>query len=486
MKCKYKFKTKPYKHQQTALDLAGQRQSFGFFMEMGTGKSKVLIDNMGMLYKTRQINFALVIAPKGVYRNWVTKEIPEHMSDDVPHRVIRWVSGANKKQKEEMRSVKDKFDGLTIFVINVEAFSTLKGKQAGEWMRLKFGASGLIALDEATTIKNHAAKRTKNLCKIAQGFKFKRSLTGSPITKSPLDIYAQADFLQNGILGYDSYYAFQNRYAVIVKQSMGAKSFNQVIGYRNINELTQKIDDFSYRVLKKDCLDLPEKLYTVRYVDMTNEQKEMYESIRKYALVMLDDGEMTTAPAVITQLLRLQQILSGHLKTDEGEMVTFPSKRLDTLRECLQEHDGKAIIWSRFRHDIQTITSMLNKEFGNDSAAAYFGDTSDNQRNNIIKEFQKGSKLRFFVGNPATAGYGLTLTEANLVVYYANDFNLETRIQSEDRAHRIGQKNNVTYIDLITESTIDEKIVRSLQSKIELGARVLGEEVRQWLTMTPK
>ena len=210
-------------------------------------------------------------------------------------------------------------------------------------MRLKFGASGLIALDEATTIKNHAAKRTKNLCKIAQGFKFKRSLTGSPITKSPLDIYAQADFLQNGILGYDSYYAFQNRYAVIVKQSMGAKTFNQVIGYRNIDELTQKIDDFSYRVLKKDCLDLPEKLYTVRYVDMTNEQKEMYESIRKYALVMLDDGEMTTAPAVITQLLRLQQILSGHLKTDEGEMVTFPSKRLDTLRECLQEHDGRQL-----------------------------------------------------------------------------------------------------------------------------------------------
>ena len=486
MNCKYNFKTIPYKHQQTALDIAGQRQSFGFFMEMGTGKSKVLIDNMGMLYKAGLLNFALVIAPKGVYRNWVTKEIPEHMSDDVPTRVIRWVSGANKKQQAEMRTIKDKFDGLTIFVMNVEAFSTLKGKQAGEWMARALGASGLIAIDEATTIKNHTAKRTKNLCKIAQGFKFKRLLTGSPITKSPLDIYAQADFLQSGILGYDSYYAFQNRYAVIVKQKMGMKAFNQVVGYRNIDELTRKIDTFSYRVLKKDCLDLPEKLYTVRYVDMTKEQKDMYESIRKHALVMLDDGEMATAPAVITQLLRMQQIMSGHLKTDDGEMVTFPSKRLEALKDILDEHDGKAIIWSRFRHDIKAITDMLNKEYGEGCASAYYGDTSDNERNDIVMRFQKSNALRFFVGNPATAGYGLTLTEANLVVYYANDFNLETRIQSEDRAHRIGQKNNVTYVDLITEGTIDEKIVRSLQSKIEIGAKVLGEEARQWLTMTPK
>jgi len=491
MDCKYKFKTKPYEHQKTALDLAGQRQSFGFFMEMGTGKSKVLIDNMGLLYQAGLIDFALVIAPKGVYRNWVAKEIPEHMSDDVPTRVIRWVSGANKKQREEMRSVKDKFDGLTIFVMNVEAFSTLKGKQAGEWMARVLGAKGLIAIDEATTIKNHQAKRTKNLCKIAQGFKFKRLLTGSPITKSPLDIYAQADFLKKGILGYDSFYAFQMRYAVIMKQKMGAKAFNQVVGYKNIEELTEKIQRFSYRVLKKDCLDLPEKLYTVRYVDVTDEQAQMYENIRKYALQMFDDGmadetAIVSTPAVITQLLRLQQVLSGHLKDDDGVMHTFPTKRIDALKEILNEHDGKAVIWSRFRHDIKMINDALNREFGEGCSAAYFGDTSDDERNRIVRNFQESNALRFFVGNPATAGYGLTLTEANLVVYYANDFNLETRIQSEDRAHRIGQKNKVTYVDLITADSIDEKIVRSLQAKIELGAKVLGEQAKQWLSLTPK
>lgn len=481
----YNFKFKPFDHQNEALRNGMQRTEFGYFMEMGTGKSKVLIDNIGMLYLSGEIDFALVIAPKGVYRNWVTKEIPEHMSDDVPHRVIRWVASPNKKQQAEMRSVKDKFKGLTIFVMNVESFSSLKGKQAGEWMARALGAKGLIAIDESTTIKNHKAKRTKALMKIAASFKYRRLLTGSPVTKSPMDIYSQCEFLRPGLLGYDSFYTFQARYAVVQRKTMGAHAFQQIVGFKNLDELTEKIDMFSYRVLKKDCLDLPEKIYTVRYVGLTKEQRDMYNQIREYAMVMLESGEMSTAPAVITQMLRLQQIMSGHLKTDDGDMLYFPSKRMDALKEILDEHDGKAIIWSRFRHDIQSITEMLNKEYGQGCASAYYGDTPDDERNDIVMRFQKSNALRFFVGNPATAGYGLTLTEANLVIYYTNDFNLETRIQSEDRAHRIGQKNNVTYVDLITEGTIDERIVKSLRSKIDIGAKVLGEEAKEWLKLKP-
>jgi SNF2 family DNA or RNA helicase len=396
------------------------------------------------------------------------------------------VASPNKKQQAEMRSVKDKFDGLTIFVMNVEAFSALKGREAGEWMARALGAKGLIAIDESTTIKNHKAKRTKALIKIASGFKYKRLLTGSPITKSPMDIYSQCEFLRPGMLGYTSYWAFQSRYAVINKRTMGQHSFQQIVGYKNLDELTDKMDWFTFRCLKKDCLDLPDKIYTARYVGLTDEQKRMYDEIRQFAMVMLEDGEMSTAPAVITQMLRLQQIMSGHLKTDDGEIITFKSNRMDALIECLQEHDGKAIIWSRFRHDIINITENLNQTFGDGCAAAYFGDTSDNARNEIVRNFQESNALKYFVGNPATAGYGLTLTEANLVIYYANDFNLETRIQSEDRAHRIGQKNNVTYIDFITENTIDEKIVESLRNKIDIGATVLGEQAREWLQIGAK
>ena len=375
------------------------------------------------------------------------------------------------------------FDGLTIFVMNVEAFSSLKGRTAGEWFSKRYGSRGMIAVDESTTIKNPKAKRTKALLKIAQNFRYRRLLTGSPVTKSPMDIWAQAEFLRSGIMGFESFWAFQSRYAVMQKVKMGATAFTQILGYKNIDELTDRIDSFSFRVLKKDCLDLPEKIYTYRNVSMTPEQRRMYEGLRTNAMVMFEDGEMTTAPAVITQLLRMQQVMSGHLKTDEGEMLTFPSTRLDALLEIIEEHQGKAIIWSRFRHDIQTITEALNKRFGEGCAAAYFGDTSDDKRSQIVKDFQNGDRLRFFVGNPATAGYGLTLTEANLVVYYANDFNLETRIQSEDRAHRIGQHNPVTYVDLITEKTIDEKIVKALRNKINIGAAVLGEQAREWLTV---
>ena len=487
MTVNYKYKLKPFDHQKDSLKCGWDRTEFGYFMEMGTGKSKVLIDNMGMLFLAGKINFALVIAPKGVYRNWVAKEIPEHMSDDVPHRVIRWVSGPNKKQKEEMRSVQDNFDGLTIFVMNVEAFSSLKGQKAGEWMARALGTRGMIAIDESTTIKNHKAKRTKSLMKIAAQFKYRRLLTGSPVTKSPMDIFAQTEFLRPGLLGYESYYAFQGRYAVTQRRSMGAQAFQQIVGYKNLDELTANIDRFSFRVLKKDCLDLPEKIYTVRYVTLTDEQAKMYSLLQQQAMLMFDDGEMVSAPAVITQMLRIQQVMSGHLKTDDGEMKYFPSRRMDALEEITEEHQGKAIIWSRFRYDIIQITEMLNKKYGKGSAAAYFGDTSDDDRATAVLNFQNPDHpLRFFVGNPATAGYGLTLTEANLVVYYANDFNLETRIQSEDRAHRIGQKNNVTYVDLISEGTLDEKIVESLRNKINIGAKVLGEEAREWLTLTPK
>jgi SNF2 family DNA or RNA helicase len=268
---------------------------------------------------------------------------------------------------------------------------------------------------------------------------------------------------------------------------MGAHSFQQVVGYRNLDELTSGIDSFSYRVLKDDCLDLPEKTFTARYVGLTKEQAAMYRRLKEDALLLFQNGEMVSTPQVITKMLRLQQVLSGHLMTDDGELVEFPSSRLDELLSILEETSGKAIIWSRFRNDIERITAALKKAHGDDVAASYYGDTSDDERNRIVQDFQKPDHpLRFFVGNPATAGYGLTLTEANTVIYYANSFSLEHRLQSQDRVHRIGQKRPVTYIDLIAEGTIDEKIVESLRNKIDIGATVLGEEAQTWLKLTPK
>jgi superfamily II DNA or RNA helicase len=176
---------------------------------------------------------------------------------------------------------------------------------------------------------------------------------------------------------------------VVQQRTMGAQAFQQIVGYKNIEELTTKIDGSPIRVLKKDCLDLPDKIYTARYVTLTDEQfAKMYELIQQQAMLLFEDGEMVSAPAVITQMLRMQQVMSGHLKTDDGEMKYFPSRRMDALTEIMDEHDGKAIIWSRFRYDIIEITKMLNKKFGEGSAAAYYGDTSDDERNSIVKGFK--------------------------------------------------------------------------------------------------
>jgi SNF2 family DNA or RNA helicase len=475
------FKKQPFTHQKEALKHSYKQEVFGYFMEMGTGKSKVLLDDLAILHSNNLLNFALIIAPKGVYTNWIRKEIPEHMSDCVNYRAIQFVSNANKTQLEKMRQISEKFDGLTLFVMNVESFSTVKGQKTGQYLAKKFGKFGLIAIDESTTIKNYKAKRTKALCKIAKTFKYRRILTGSPITKSPIDIFSQSEFLRPGILGFESFYGFRNKYAIIETGYNGwtEREYDTIVGFKNLDDLQRRISYFSYRALKKDCLDLPDKIYTSRQIPLTPEQKKMYKSIEEQAYFLFESGELTTAPLMIVQMLRLQQVLSGHLKTEDGELQIFPTNRIEALKEILNEHEGKAIIFSRFRYDIENIVKSLP------NAGAYYGATSDEERQLLISDFQNpNGSIKYFVGNPQTAGYGITLTEADLVIFYANDFNLETRIQSEDRAHRIGQTKKVTYVDLITPNTIDEKIVEALRNKIELGAKTLGENAREWLRLS--
>ena len=490
MKVNYNFKTKPFIHQMDALRRSSGKKEFGFFMEMGTGKSKVLIDDIARLYIENEIHFALIIAPKGVYRNWTEKEIPQHFWENVPVYLSQWSSNLTKAMKEDIhKMINAGYGKMKLFVMNVEAFSNPSGKgmEAAEWFAKKYGMSGMIAVDESTTIKNPKSKRTKCLVKLSKHFRYKRIMTGSPITQSHMDLYSQCEFLEEGMLGFNSFYAFQGRYAILNQKQMGPRSFRQVIGFKNLEELTKKISPFTFRVLKEDCLDLPKKIYTVRYVTMTPEQQRMYNKIQKEALLMFDNGEIVSTQEMITQMLRLQQILSGHLKTDNGDVVNFPTSRLDALIDICNETSGKIIVWSRFRYDIISITNKLKEIFGSDSTASFFGDTSEKERQRVVRDFEnKNSKLKFLIGNPSTAGRGLTLNEAKTVVYYANDFDLDIRSQSEDRCHRIGQTSSVLYIDLICEKTIDEKIIKSLKNKIKIGAKVLGEDEREWLVMKQK
>ena len=480
----FRYKTEPYEHQRTALELSYDNKNFGYFMEMGCGKSKVLIDNITWLYDNGLINTAVIVAPKGVYRNWQVSEIPTHLPDDVQPEVYVWSSGANKTTRERLSEGAKSREGLRILLVNVEAFGA--SKKVSQYVEyFTRGTSFLLAVDESTTIKNPKAKRTKALVSLGQSATYKRILTGSPVTKSPMDLYAQCGFMDKRLLGFDSYYAYQGRYAITRTQRMGSHSFQQIVGYRNLQELADKLNSFSFRVTKDEALDLPDKIYTIREVGVTDEQLKYYHSIKTAAMALLDDGELVSAPAIMTQLLRLQQVLCGHVMTDDGELVEFPTKRIEALLDTVEEMSGKVIIWSRFRYDIRKIAVTLESKYGPGSTVSYFGDTSDEERQEAIKQFQFGD-ARFFVANPQTAGYGLTLTAATNVIYYANDFNLETRVQSEDRAHRIGQHHPVTYVDLMTKGTVDVHIVKSLRNKIDLSAKTLGEEARQWLELDPR
>jgi SNF2 family DNA or RNA helicase len=472
----YKFKSKPFAHQSKALEMSWDKEVFAYFMEMGTGKSKVLIDNIAMLFNVGKINGALIIAPKGVYKNWFDSEIPSHMPDYVEKKVGLWRTDPNAKDLKPLFSTGAE---LHILIMNVEAFSTKKGVLFAH----KFLSchNALISIDESTTIKNPNAKRTKSILSLKPLSKFRRILTGSPVTKSPLDLFSQCQFLDSWLLNQSSYYAFRTRYAVCRKINVSGRQVEIVVGYRNLGELSEKVKPFSYRVLKDDCLDLPPKTYTKRIIELSDEQKKVYKTMKEKAIAFLN-GKMVSTATVITQLMRLHQITCGHFTSDDGDVQEIKNNRIDQLMEILEEVEGKAVIWAHYRYDIKKIVEAISKKYGENSVVTYYGDTSTDDRQKAITKIQdKDSPVRFIVGTPQTGGYGITLTGASTMIYYSNGYDLEKRQQSEARIDRIGQEKPMTYIDIIAEGTVDDKIVQSLRKKVNIASEVMGEELKEWI-----
>ena len=472
----YKFKSKPFAHQSKALEMSWNKEVFAYFMEMGTGKSKVLIDNIAMLFNAGKINGALIIAPKGVYKNWFDSEIPNHMPDYVEKKIGLWRTDPNAKDLKPLFSTGAE---LHILIMNVEAFSTKKGVLFAH----KFLSchNALIGIDESTTIKNPNAKRTKSILSLKPLSKFRRILTGSPVTKSPLDLFSQCQFLDSWLLNQSSYYAFRTRYAVCRKINVSGRQVEIVVGYRNLGELSEKVKPFSYRVLKDDCLDLPPKTYTKRIIELSDEQKKVYKTMKEKAIAFLN-GKMVSTATVITQLMRLHQITCGHFTSDDGDVQEIKNNRIDQLMEILEEVEGKAVIWAHYRYDIKKIVEAISKKYGENSVVTYYGDTSTDDRQKAITKIQdKDSSVRFIVGTPQTGGYGITLTGASTMIYYSNGYDLEKRQQSEARIDRIGQEKPMTYIDIIAEGTVDYKIVQSLRKKVNIATEVMGEKLKEWI-----
>ena len=474
----YKFKTKPYAHQLTALEKSWNRETYAYFMEMGTGKTKVLIDNVAMLYDKGKVNGALIIAPKGVVGTWYNQEIPTHLPKHIENVCVLWQSNITKEQSRKLGTLFKTGEELHFLIMNVEALSTTKGTDFAR----KFLSSHntLMAIDESTTIKNPKAKRTKNIIKLSELAKYRRIMTGSPVTRNPLDLYSQCQFLSPWLLDFQSYYAFRTRYAIMKTANISGRQIQLVAGFQRLAELSEKLKPFSYRVLKADCLDLPDKIYMKRQIKLSPDQNKLYEQMRKEALATLNGKRVTTVNA-LTQLMRLHQITCGHFTSDDGTTQPIKNNRIDELMDVLEEIEGKAIIWAHYQYDINTIIKEVEKVHGPGSIVDYYGLTPQDERQENIKKFQNDDKCRFIVGTPQTGGYGITLTAANTVIYYSNGYDLEKRLQSEDRAHRIGQQKSVTYVDILADETVDEKIVKSLRKRINIASEVLGEELKSWI-----
>lgn len=479
--------TTPFKHQARALELSRGREFFALLLEMGTGKTFCDILDTIELVKDFGCDGWLIVAPKGTYANWIL-ELERHFPAETKREVHLWEGGGSKREQRALEALgRQKSGTLRCLVMNVEALSMSKKARMAASRFLASCRAAKMTVDESTCIKNPSAERTKVCFMLGHAARWRRILTGMPVTKSPLDVFGQFDFLKPGCLGFRNFWSFRGTYAVTRKIPVGARKVDVVVGFRNLDDLRARIEHHSYRVTKDECLDLPPKIYQMRDVELTDEQRRLYERIRDEATVQLKSGDHVTATEVMTQMLRMHQVLCGHVADEAKQVHDVPSHRFEQLLELLEESSGKVIVWAPYRRTLDKIVAAIAKAHGPESVVQYDGGTSDEDRRLAIQRFQgtdsepHDERCRFFVGNPATGGFGITLTRATTEIYFASGWSLEKRLQSEDRAHRHGQIHPVNIVDMIAPGTVEAKIVKTLRKGIDVASTIVGDAWREWV-----
>lgn len=485
---RYEPKLPPRAHQIEGLEKAARRPGFGWMMEMGTGKTKTDLDETGALYYEGGIDAHLMLAPKGVYTNWETDEIPKHWPDSlIQEDSVRaiWKGGGTVANRDEVNRLFQPGERrLKMLSMNIEALaaSDRAFDVAYEFVKRHRGRVK-ISIDESTMIKSHAAQRTKAVYRLRDLASHRRVLCGQPVPNGPMDIFSQMDWAVPGCLG-SSFFSFRARYAVMQKQYYGSRAVQQIVGYRDIPDLRQRLQPHWFRKRKEECLDLPEQIYlTPRNVELTDQQRRVYEDMRDAATAELTaaDGSTSyaTAELALVHMLRLHQILCGHVVDEEGRVHRLDSNRPKVMLEATQEmKDG--IIWAHYQDDIDRIVETLEKAYPG-KVVQYHGRVPQDQRDIAKRRFQDGD-ADWFVGTQSAAGRGLTLVRTANTLYYSNSHNLDHRDQSESRTHRDGQHWPCTYGDLQVPGTIEDTIIiPSLRKKISLATAVMGDPHRSWL-----
>lgn len=499
-----------YAHQAEAIRRIAARPSrpapsdaFALLMEMGTGKSRVIVDEWRGYVNARMASDILVIAPAGSYRNWYEdrpdepSEFTKWMTPEARARIAAagWVSGGSKSSREAMREIISERRKPRVLVVNVEALSSVDKAKAACREFVETTRRGVtVVVDESTRIKG-SSLRTKAVKVIGRqrGVVARRIMTGLVTPRSPLDLFHQYNFLDSRILRQDDPWLFKRRYAVMKKTKVfdgfddkGIEKYRKIdmiVGYQNQEELRERIAPYSYRVLKKDCLDIPEKIYMpFEFIDLTDVQRKHYMELREYATTQLDSMDHVTATAAITMLAKLHHICLGFVKDENGVEHGIKSNRPKALCEIVDAHYGKTVIWVNHHYSVKEVSTTLRREFGEGCVAHYWGGNRST-RGEEEYLFKRDDRKRFMVATEAAGGVGNNWTVAANSVYYSNSFDLEHRAQSEDRTHRSGtdRVRGASYQDMITRGTVERKIVQSLRKKIDMATAVMGDGYRKWI-----
>ena len=461
------YKTKPFEHQKAAVERFVDQPYGALFCEMGTGKTKIMLD----ILSNNDSEDIVIAAPNGLHFNWEALEIPKHFPEE-DCEIYTWRGmPTSKTRKRDLKHFLRCEANYRFLLINIEALRTKNGYGLVENF-LESDRNKQFVIDESTCIKNPKAQQTRSVLKLADKCDKRWILNGTPITQGPLDLFSQCRFLNKAALPYNTYTAFKHKFAIETTMTMGQRAFKKIIGYQNVEELTKLLEPFSLRLEKKDCLDLPEKTFSTVSVELEPEQERLYQRMKDECIIEFESGNIVTATMALTQLVKLHQILTGFVVTDEGEAISLKNNRVKMLLQ-IAETSGPLVIFCAYKQNVKQLHEALTEKYGQDSVVVYSGDTLLNNRSEAIRKFQSG-RARFFIGTSAAAK-GLTLHRSSTMVYYSNNYSLETRLQSQDRIHRIGQENKCTYIDLVVNNSLDEIILKRLMQKKELSNMVLDD-----------
>lgn len=474
----FPFKYPPMKHQKEPLDRFYDKPVGGLFYPVGSGKSKISIDLLSakaMDVGDNHIDGALILCPYSIRKNWL-KQLQEHCPIDYRAEVLDYSTTRGKRAFNELLDSEDK---LRVLIVGIESLSSGSAKYFVDTFLLAVGGKdgAAIIVDESQRIKNPSAKRTRACLELAKNSRFRMIMTGTPITQGILDLYSQMLFLDKDIIGFNDYYSFRNRYAVL-----GGYSGKEVIGYKNVDELMSAIKPYVCQATKEEVHNnLPPATYMVREVKMTEKQKAMYKKISLEKLIEVEDSQIAVTNA-LAKLTRLQQVTGGFTvkeTTDpvSGELVTEPyflgSGKIDEVVSIAEEagEDMNIIVWCKFVPEIELVAKVLSEKFGGDKVVTFHGQLTDQQRWENLAKFER-REARFFVANPRLGGIGLDILAGDIAIFYSNTFSYEDRIQAEGRNLRTGRKNPVVYIDLVCEGTVDAHVIEIIKTKGTMAAFV--------------